>query len=235
MAKEGYVLQGGAAGRADAGEAQDDAAQVQAPMAAAAVKQDASTATDMATCASARDELADNPTPVNQDKHTGDCLIRTVPSQCSSGLPYNLLLACSLAPCLCRVGQRCTLNLLTVIGAAQQGSLAVRHRLEALPTAGLVAQSAKRRLRRQRRCAILGSPLAPFVSPRALQWLLMCKHCPMTCIEGDASDIMHCSRMSCSAYSRRHGRRESALKGASHYVVSGLNLMQAVPMAGCLS
>ena len=205
MAKEGSVLQGGAAGRADAGAAQDDAAQVQAPMAAAAVKQDASTATDMATCAPAGDGLADDSTPVSQDKHAGDCLISTVQSQCSLGLPYYLLLACSLAPCLCRVGRRCTFTLLTMMGAAQQGTLAVRHRLEALPPAGLVAQSAKRSLRRQRRCAILGSPLAPFMFPHAVQWLLMGKHCPMTCVEGDASDIMHCLRMSCSAYSRRHG------------------------------
>ncbi len=46
---------------------------------AALVKQDASTATDMATCAPAGDGLAnDNSTPVHQDKHTGEYLIRSV-------------------------------------------------------------------------------------------------------------------------------------------------------------
>ena len=45
---------------------------------AALVKQDASTATDMATCAPAGDGLAnDNSTPVHQDKHTGEYLIRS--------------------------------------------------------------------------------------------------------------------------------------------------------------
>ncbi len=86
MAKEGCVQQGGAAGRADAGEAQDDAAQVQAPMAAAAVKLDASTAADIAACAPAGDGLANSFTPVSQDKHAGNCLIVTVQSQCSLGL-----------------------------------------------------------------------------------------------------------------------------------------------------
>ena len=108
MTNFGYVPQGGAAGRADAGEAQDDAAQVQASMAAAAVKEDASTATHTATCASAGDGLADSSTPVSQDKHAGDCLIRTVLSQCPPGLPHYLSLACCLASCRCRVGWHCT-------------------------------------------------------------------------------------------------------------------------------
>ena len=89
-----------------------------------------------------------------------------------------------IAPCI----------LLTMLGAAQQGTPAVCHRLEALSPAEHVAQSVEQSLKRQRRCAILGSPLAPFMSPHAVQWLLMGKHCPMTCVEGDASDtIAHCA------------------------------------------
>ena len=55
------MLQGFTAGRADAEPAQDEAAQVQASMAAAALlatRQDASTAADSAACAPAKDWLA---------------------------------------------------------------------------------------------------------------------------------------------------------------------------------
>ena len=79
--------------------------------AAAPVKQAASTATDTATCAPAGDGLADNSTPVSQDKHTGECLIRSVLSRCPLGLPYYLYPACSLAPCRCKARRHCTLHL----------------------------------------------------------------------------------------------------------------------------
>ena len=61
------MLQEGAAGQADAGSAQDDAAQVQALPAAAAVEQDASAATDMGICAPATGGPADHSTPMSQD------------------------------------------------------------------------------------------------------------------------------------------------------------------------
>ena len=79
--------------------------------AAAPVKQAASTATDMAGCAPAGDGLADTSTPVSQDKHAGECLMRSVLSRCPLGLPYYLSPACSLASCRCRVGRRCALDL----------------------------------------------------------------------------------------------------------------------------
>ena len=80
--------------------------------AAAPPKQAASTATDTATCAPAEDGLANNnSTPVHQDKHTGEYLIRSVLSQCPLGLPYYLSPECSLAPCRCKVRRHCTLHL----------------------------------------------------------------------------------------------------------------------------
>ena len=80
--------------------------------AAAPVKQAASTATDMASCAPAGDGLADNSAPVSQDKHTGECLIRSVLSP-----------ACSLAPCRCRVGRHCTLHLADNDGRCTAGHM----------------------------------------------------------------------------------------------------------------
>ena len=88
---------------------------------AAAVKQDAGTATDAATCAPAGDGQADSSTPVSQDKHAGDSLMRTVPPQCPAGLPYCLSLACSLAPYWCRVGRHCTLHLVDNDGRCTAG------------------------------------------------------------------------------------------------------------------
>ena len=111
--------------------------------AAAPVKQEVSTATAMATCAPAGDGLADNSTPVSQDKHAGECLIRSVLSRCPSGLPYSLLLACSLAPCRCKMGRHCTLHLADNAGCCTAG-----HPSSSPQTGGPVASTtcgAKRR------------------------------------------------------------------------------------------
>ena len=86
-------------------------------------------------------------------------------------------------------------------GAAQQGTWALRHGLEALSPARHMAQSAQRSLQSQRQCALSVAPLAPIVSPHALLALFMCKQCPMACVKKGAPDIMHEMRTCDSAYS----------------------------------
>ena len=206
------VLQEGAAGRADAEEsAQDDAAQVQAPVAAAAVKQDASNTTDIAAYVPAQDWLANLFTHVVQDvdgpaKHAGDFFKR-----------HNAFLLPPFQPVLCVQSgilpvqswvalQRHTVagcTLVTVMGLAQQGTQALRHRLEARSPAGQLAQSAQRSLQRQCRCAILGSALAPIVSLHALVARPVCECCPKACVEEGTAEVVHTTQICSSAYSRQ--------------------------------
>ena len=173
--REQCALQGGAAGRADAESAQEDAVQLQTPVVAAEVKQDVSITTDIAAHARARNGTANDPMHAIQDvdkpaEHTGKILPET----------HRMLVAsCQLHAvwhsCLCKCGRHAVCTMVIAMGSAQQGTWALRHGLEPLSPARHVAQSAQRSLRSQARCAFSGAPLAPIVSSHALLALLMCK------------------------------------------------------------